>query len=112
MTDPQSPFKIDRAETDSPPQPWITPRSWVCIAFIAATLLCYGISLGASVVAWVRVGLLGSLLLVCVDLIVGLALLIVELKDRHRRAVLWPVLLLCTVGLPILLALAGLALGF
>ncbi|HSS49617.1 MAG TPA: hypothetical protein VLX28_11795 [Thermoanaerobaculia bacterium] len=99
------------AKADSTPQPWNTPRSWVCIALTVATMVCYGISLGASNVIWVRVGLLGSVLLVCVDLVVGVALLIVEVKDQHGRAVLWPVLLLCTCGAPILLALLGGLLG-
>jgi hypothetical protein len=112
MTQPQSPFEIDRAKAEAPSQPWITSRSWVCIGFMVATLLCFGASLGATAVAWVRVGLLGSVLLICVDLIAGVALLIVELKDKRRRASLWPILLLCTVGLPLLLALAGLALGW
>lgn len=114
MIQPQSPIKIDGAGADSPPQPWITSRSWVCIAFTAATLLCFGIGLWASdrsYVAWAVSGTACAVLMF-IDPIVGLALLIVELKDQHRRALLWPVLLLCNSGLLILLALlAGLAFG-
>lgn len=98
-----------------PPQPLITSRSWVCIGFLAATLLCFLASLLASdtsYVVWATGGIAGSVLML-IDPIVGLALLIVELKDKHRRASLWPILLLCTSGLLILMAfLAGLALDF
>lgn len=114
MTQPQSPFEIDRAKAEAPPQPWITSRSWVCVGFMVATLLCFGASLLASdtsYVVWAAGGIAGSVLML-IDPIVGLALLVVELKDKHRRAVIWPVLLLCTSGLFVLLAvLAGLAFG-
>lgn len=100
-----SPFQIPVPRKEGPPQPWTTPRSWVSIALTAAIVLSFGISL--LTLEWSNVvsasGVVMGLLLMLVGALVGLLLLAVELKERHRRAALWPALLLCASGVPLLL---------
>lgn len=115
MNPPRSPFEIPKPPLASSSPAWVTPRSWICIAFTVATLLSFGVSLWGSVkssyAAWAAGGIAASAL-IFVGPIVGLGVLVVELKDQHRRAALWPALLLGICGLSLLLVLGMAFVGF
>jgi hypothetical protein len=91
------------------PAGWFDARARVCIALTALTITAVAVSLvssDSSYVLWASCGI-ASALLMMIGTVVGVSLLIVGVKEGTPQAIVWPVLLLCTTALPLLLILVG-----